>query len=59
MLSYEECSCNVGDPKLKKPLVDVGYKQLLALVNRAQTMYIFPTALNPSFKFFLKSRKLK
>ena len=43
----------------KKLLVDVEYKQPLALVNRAQTMYIFPTALYPCVKFFWKFGKLK
>ena len=44
---------------MEKLLVYVGYKQVLALVKRAQIIYIFPTALNPIFEFFLESRKVK
>ena len=44
---------------LKNSEVCALYKQVLALVSSAQTLYIFPTGLKPIFKFFLKSRNAK
>ena len=44
---------------LKNSEVCALYKQVLALVSSAQTLYIFPTGLKPIFKFFLMSRNAK
>ena len=39
--------------------VELPYKQVMAFLRIAHTMYILPTALKDIFKFFLKSRNLK
>ena len=52
-------SSRVGGLTPKYSDVTEPYKMFRAFCINAHVTYIFPTALNPIFRFFLKSKNLK
>ena len=52
-------SSRVGGLRPKYSEVAEPYKMLHAFCISAHVTYIFPTALNPILRFFLKSKNLK